>query len=263
MKWLLLIPLIYVGICVLLYFVQERLIFFPEKTPKDAKYRFNGPFEEMFFTTNDAVHIHGILFKTQAPKGLIFYLHGNAGSIESWGDVAELYNQLGYDLFMIDYRGYGKSDGSITSERDIYNDVQLVFSAVTEKYPSSKIIVLGYSLGTGPAAKLAAENKVNMLVLQSPYYSMTDVMLRLYKVIPPVVLRYKLESYKYVKACKAPIVIFHGEGDELISIKSAKRLQQHLKPGDVFITIEGLGQNGMSGHPEYIRGLQHALKRLQ
>ena len=95
-----------------MYFIQEKLIFFPEKLDKEYKFGFDQNFEELNFKTEDNVLLNGILFKADTSKGVIFYLHGNAGSLKSWGEIAKTYTDISYDLFMLDYRGYGKSEGT-------------------------------------------------------------------------------------------------------------------------------------------------------
>jgi alpha-beta hydrolase superfamily lysophospholipase len=259
MKVLLTLVIVYVCICVLLYFVQERMMFFPDKTPRDRVFRFSGNFEELYFTAPDQVALHGVLFKAHQSKGLIFYLHGNAGSIESWGDAATVYTSLGYDVFMLDYRGYGKSEGSITSEQQLHDDVNLVFNQLTSRYPENNIVILGYSIGTGPAVRLAAQSNAKLLILQSPFYSLESVMKQHYAIIPTFILRYKFETYKYLPRCRMPVAIFHGEDDNLIDMRNAVRLRSLFKATDTLITLKGVGHNGMTHDLQYLRHLKTIL----
>jgi uncharacterized protein len=259
MKVILTLLIVYVCICVLLYFLQERLIFFPEKTPRDRVYRFSDNFEELYFTTPDQLSLHGVLFKARQSKGLIFYLHGNAGSIESWGDAATVYTSLGYDVFMLDYRGYGKSEGSVTSEQQLHDDVNLVFNQLTSRYAENRIVILGYSIGTGPAVKLAAERRAKLLILQAPFYSFESVMKQHYAIIPTFILRYKFETYKYLPRCRMPVVIFHGEDDNLIDLRNATRLKNLFKATDTLITLKGVGHNGMTHDLQYLKQLKTIL----
>src|SRR5687767_12462702 len=122
--------LLYLLICALLFFIQERMIFFPEKLPKDFRFRFNGNFKEVSIETADKTILNAGLFKADSSKGVVYYLHGNAGSINSWGEVAGIYNDLNYDVFMLDYRGYGKSEGNITSQQQFYQDVQTAYDTL-------------------------------------------------------------------------------------------------------------------------------------
>ncbi len=247
-------------ICGLLYFLQEKFIFFPDKLKKEHTFKFNQDFEEINITTKDAVLLNGVLFKADSSKGLVFYLHGNAGSIDSWGEIAKNYTGLNYDLFLLDYRGYGKSDGSISSQEQLFDDIQVAYDNLKSRYDESKIIVLGYSIGTGLAAKLASSNKPKLLILQAPYYSLTDAIKHNYLLVPTFILKYKLETYKYIQYCKMPIVIFHGDKDEVIYYGSSIKLKELIKPNDRLITLHGQGHNGMSDNHEYLSNLGKILQ---
>ena len=259
LKTIITILIIYLVICAILYFIQEKLIFFPEKLSKAYKYVFNQHFEEVNIKTEDAILLNGLLFKADTSKGLIFYLHGNAGSLKSWGEIAKVYTDLGYDLFMPDYRGYGKSEGTIGSEEQLYKDMQTVYNELKSKYDEKKIIVLGYSIGTGIASKLASSNSPRLLILQAPYYSLTDMMKHSYPVIPTFILKYKLETNKYLKNCNIPVVIFHGDKDEVIYYNSSIKLERLFKQGDTLITLRGQPHNGISENPEYLEKITRIL----
>ena len=250
----------YIAVCGLLYFFQEKLIFFPERLKKEYKFGFNQNFGELNFKTEDNVLLNGILFKADSSKGLIFYLHGNAGSLKSWGEIAKTYTDLNYDLFILDYRGYGKSEGTISSQNQLYKDIQTVYDNLKTKYNETRIIVLGYSIGTGPATKLASSNNPKLLILQAPYYSLTDLMKHDYPMIPTFILKYKFETNKYIRDCKMPIVIFHGDEDEVIYYKSSIKLKKLIKANDTLITLPGQGHNGMSNNPDYITEIKKILR---
>jgi uncharacterized protein len=238
---------------------QEKLIFFPEKLAKDYKFSFDQKFEELNVNTKDQKLLSGILFTADSSKGLIFYLHGNAGSLNSWGNAAKTYTDLGYDVFMLDYRGYGKSEGSISSQEQLFQDVQIAYNKLKKRYSEDKIIVLGYSLGTGLAAKLASTNKPKLLILQAPYYSLTDMMKHNYPIIPTFILKYKFQTNDYIKDCKMPIIIFHGNEDDVIYYGSSIKLKGLLKKTDTLITLNGQGHDGITDNPEYRTEIQKIL----
>jgi len=253
------LAIFYIVICGFLYFFQEHMIFRPEKLPADYKFEFNQNFQEINIRTVDNVLLNGVLFKADSSKGLIFYLHGNGSSLKSWGKIAKNYTDLKYDLFMLDYRGYGKSDGNIRSQEQLFNDVQIIYNSLKLKYEENKIIVLGYSIGTGLAARLASTNNPKMLILQAPYFSLKDLVKHSYPGIPIFLLRYKLETNKYIPCCKMPIVIFHGDHDEAIYYNSSVKLEELLKQNDKFFTLKGQRHNKMSDNPEYLMDLKEIL----
>ena len=128
-----------------------------------------------------------------------------------------------------------------------------------KRYKESKIVVLGYSIGTGPAAYLASTNHPSLLILQAPYYSLTDMMRHTYPVIPTFLLKYRFDTYQYIKECKMPIVIFHGNQDEVIYFNSSIKLKEFFKRTDTLITLNGQGHNGITDNPQYINEVSKIL----
>ncbi len=254
------VAILYLGVCCYLFLFQEDFIFFPEKLNQDYRYTFENEFEEVTVQTKDGHSINGLLFKAPGSKGLIFYLHGNAGSLRSWGGVAKTYTQLNYDVFIIDYRGFGKSSGKIQSQEQFFEDVQTVYNSLLSSYPENRITILGYSVGTGAASYLAATNHPQRLILQAPYFSLKDMMKKTYPIIPTFLLKYRFETNEYIQKCKMPIVIFHGNQDEVIDYASSLRLKQFLKSTDTLITLNGQGHNGMTENLEYKTSLKEILK---
>lgn len=251
---------LYVISCVVLYFYQEKLLFFPEKLENDYQFQFQNTFEEINTEVTDGRLLNGLLFKVDTTKGLIFYLHGNAGSLANWGDVTKTYTDLNYDVFILDYRGYGKSEGEIKNQDEIFQDNQVIYNALKKKYNEEKITILGYSIGTGFASKLASDNNPKHLILQAPYYSLTDLMRNTYSILPTFILRYKLETNEYLKKCKMPITLFHGDNDEVIYYNSSVKLNEAFKKQTTLITLENQGHNGMTDNEQYKAEIKRILQ---
>ena len=251
---------LYVLLCAVLYFQQERLLFAPVRLPAGYRFQFPSPFEERWTTASDGTRLHGLLFKAPESKGLLFYLHGNGGALDTWGEVAATYTRLHYDVFMLDYRGYGKSGGRISSQARMLDDVDEVYRALLPGYPESRTVVLGYSLGTGPATWLAARHRPQLLLLQAPYFSMRDMAAQLYPYVPGLVLRYPMPTNELITQVACPIVLFHGDRDAVIPLASSQRLKALLKPGDRLVVLPGAGHNGMSDNPDYQRTLAEVLR---
>jgi uncharacterized protein len=251
---------LYLVLCGLLYFFQERIIFFPQKLGKSYKFEFGQKFEEKNIKATDGKLINGLLFKADSSKGLIFYLHGNTGSLSSWGEVAKTYTDLNYDVFIIDYRGYGKSEGEINGQNQLFEDNQSAYKELKKSYNEDKIIIIGYSIGTGFASKLASTNKPKLLILQAPYYNLTDMMKQRFSFVPTFILKYKLATNEYLKNCPMPVVIFHGDADEVIYYGSSLKLKEEFKKQDTLITLHGQRHNGMTDNEEYKTELARILK---
>lgn len=241
---------------------QESFLFYPEKLPGDFSFSFSQQAEEVFIPMADGNRLHGLLFETPDPRGIIFYLHGNGGSLRSWGDLAPVYTGLGYNLFMLDYRGYGKSEGKIAGEALFLNDIREVYDALKSRFPQLPFVVLGYSMGTGPAAWLASQNPCDLLILEAPYYSIEDLKNQWYPLVPGFLLKYKFETFRYLEQVKVPVIIFHGVQDEVISFESSVKLKHHLKKGDLFIPLQGQPHNGITYNLEYHRHLQQHLSKI-
>lgn len=250
---------IYIVTVAFFFFNQEKFFFHPQKLQKDFKFKFPMEFKELNILTPDSTILNGIIFKADTSKGLIFYLHGNAGSLKEYGETAKIITDLKYDLFVLDYRGFGKSEGSIENQIQLFNDMQIAYDKIKSTYDENKIIIYGYSLGTGLAAKLASTNKPRLLILQAPYFSYTDIFKHKCPVIPTFLVRYKIETNKYITDCKMPIIIFHGDKDNVIYYKSSIKLMKLTKPGDKLITLSGQGHMGISHNHEYLKELKKIL----
>lgn len=253
--------IIYGVVCALLYSCQEFILFLPQKLNKGYRFSFSQPYEEQYIKMADGTLLNALLFKASAKsKGVIFYLHGNAGSLASWGYAADLYTTMGYDVFMLDYRGYGKSEGKISSQQQLFDDVQTAYDKLKQQYRENEIVVLGYSLGTGLATKVASMNNPKLLILQAPYLSILDMAKRTFPFIPSFIVKYKLETNKYIQDCNMPIVLFHGTNDGVIYYESSVKLKDLIQEKGMLIPLEGQGHNGMTDNPDYIREVKDILE---
>lgn len=179
---------------VLAYFVQERLIFKPEKLKKDFQFRYDVPFKEYFFDIEPGVSINGLHFYREIPSGLILYFHGNTRSIKGWAKYAKDFYRYNYDVVLVDYRGFGKSTGK-RSEKQMLKDMQFVYDELKKQYSENHLIVYGRSIGSGFATKLASDNLPRYLILDAPYYSFRKVVERFLPFLPVrFVLRYHLRA---------------------------------------------------------------------
>lgn len=244
--------LIYIGICVFFYWKQESFLFHPRPTAIDFQYDFSYPYEELWFDTPNNGRIHGLKFKAENPKGVVFYLHGNAGSLRDWGWVYLDFVPRGYDFVVIDYRTYGKSTGRLSQENMI-QDALFVYDAVSENYPVDQRIIFGRSIGTGIAVQLAAQRDAKALILETPYHSIKDIVSRLAPFFPlDILLRYPLKSYQYINTIYYPKYIIHGDADQVVPYRSGLNLFESDTSGLVeFITVPGGQHNDLANFKEY------------
>ncbi|WP_240475349.1 alpha/beta hydrolase [Flavobacterium reichenbachii] len=242
---------IYVLLISYVYFNQVGMIFQSTALPKDHQFVYESKFEELNIKSYDGVNLNGLLFKAENSKGLVFYLHGNAGTLDTWGKISKIYTNLGYDIFILDYRGFGKSEGEIENEDQLNKDVATAYKTLSIRYPENKIIIAGYSIGSGLAALLASENKPKALLLQSPYFSFTELSGSRVPFFPNFMKKFHLETFRYITKVKAPIYIFHGVDDQLISCSNSVRLNKLLDFKGHFYALKGQDHIGMNENEEF------------
>ncbi|MBT8324159.1 MAG: alpha/beta fold hydrolase [Winogradskyella sp.] len=260
---ILVILLIYTVISVLLYYLQDYILFKPEKLSKDFQFYYeNQDTKEYNLETRDGAILNGLLFKPkEESKGLVLYLKGNSKSIKGWGKFAVDFTRLGYSVLMVDYRGFGKSTGK-RSQKAIKRDLQLIYNKIKEVTSEDRIIIYGRSLGSGFAAKLASTNNPRMLILDAPYYSLTKVTARYMPFMPlSILLRYPLPTYKWLKYVRCPIHIIHGTQDKLIPYKTSVKLSKVNPKLTRLHTVIGGGHKNLNNFESYHQMLEEIITK--
>lgn len=244
-KWCRVIALVYIMLGVALYFLQDKFIFHPKKLPADYKYKFDIPFREVDLAVNANKNLSIVQFTVpdSIRKGIVLYFHGNRLNINRYAPYATNFTRNGYEVWMMDYPGYGKSTGKRT-EQVLYDDALILYKMAISRVSAEHIIIYGKSLGTGIAAELASVRDCKKLILETPYYSM-DALAKHYFFIYPVMpmTKYALPTYQYFEFIKAPITIFHGTRDEVIPYKHAKWLTEKNSGTELVTLIKGKHNN--------------------
>lgn len=255
---------IYLLACLGLYIWQEKVLFLPEELSENHQFRLQSEWvqsqEEYTLSAQDEGKINLLWFKTEKPKGVIVYCHGNAGNIQRWANIVDELMQYGHDIILWDYRTYGKSTGKLT-EKNMLADGQLVYDFTKKHFGENQIVVYGRSLGTGVATYLAAANSPQQLILETPYYSLKDVAAFHFPYFPyGLLLRYELKTNEWIKEVRCPIYIFHGTYDRTVPYKSGFKLKPLLKSKDEFITLEAGDHNDLSTFFIYKEKIKEILK---
>jgi fermentation-respiration switch protein FrsA (DUF1100 family) len=243
---------LYLMITASLYALQEKLLFLPTVLDQEHTFIFKHNFEELFFKTEDSASINAIHFKTENPKGVILYFHGNAGDLQRWGIIAGYFVDRQYDVLIMDYRTYGKSTGKL-SEQALYSDAQLCYDYVKKQYSEDKITLYGRSLGTGIASYTAAKNNPKQLILETPYYSILDVAQLRFPFFPiKRLLKYELPTHAFLQSVKCPITMIHGTNDMIVPFSSAEKLAEAAPTKtSEFIVIEDGSHNDLANFQQY------------
>ncbi len=246
------VVIVYLVINILVYFLQDFLMFKPEKLAKDFQFYYeNQEIEEYNIETRDGAIINGLRFKTPNPKGVVFYLKGNSKSIKGWGKFAVDFTRHGYDVILVDYRGFGKSTGRRT-QKAIKRDLQVVYNKIKDNVAEKYIILYGRSLGSGFATKLASMNNPRMLILDAPYYSLSKVAKKYVPFMPlSLLIKFPMPTYKWLKYVKCPIHIIHGTDDRLIPYKTSVKLSKIQPKSTTLHSVIGGGHKNLNTFEAY------------
>ena len=206
-----------------LFTFQEKLIFLPEEIESEYVYNFPFDFEEVNLRTEDNQTINGLHLKAENPKGMVLFFHGNKGNLIRWGEITSYFTQFNYDVFVIDYRGYGKSTGAF-DETQMYKDAQLSYEYAKKHFNEDQIVVYGRSLGSTFAAKVGVAFNPKHVILEAPFYNLHKVANYKYKIIPKFMLNFKFKTNELIPQITSPITIFHGTNDRVTSFEDSQQL---------------------------------------
>jgi fermentation-respiration switch protein FrsA (DUF1100 family) len=243
--------IVYAGLCAVFYFGQDLFFFRPERLPKWFKYKYPFPFNEVNFDMEDGGVVNALHFRVPNSLGVVFYIKGNSRSIKGWGKFAKDFVGKGFDFFILDYRGFGKSKGRRT-ENILYSDLQQVYKWLAAEYEEERITLYGRSLGSGLAARVASWNSPRMLILDCPYFSFLHHIRRYAFWLPAAwLLRYHIRTDRFIKKVQCPVFILHGRKDRLIPYRQSEMLRALAPRNVVLHPIEGAGHNNLPEFPEY------------
>lgn len=230
-RWVKLIVLLYCIIGIALYYGQDGLLFHPVSVDRKKAYSFGQPFSELNLNYDKQTNLNVIEFRaTDRPAdspaiGVILYFHDGKGNIARCASHAVDSTAKGYEVWMLDYPGFGKSTGS-HKESDLYADALVFYKLARSRWQPARIDIEGTGLGAAIAAQLASIRDCRRLILENADYSLTAAWRKYFFLYPlETMLHYHFPTYRYLPAVTAPVIMIRGD----------KRLKPLLKAGDQFI----------------------------
>jgi len=249
--------IIYISAGTYLYLKQDAILFPASKTPAGEVFHFEVPFEEVWIEAEDA-KLHGLYLKADEDplktRGIIIFFHGNSERVQQFGATADEFTKQGFDYFIPDYRGYGKSTGKITSEKQFLADIDRIYDWAKQKYPENKIIVAGRSLGAAPAAYLGSKNNPKLVLMIASFFNIAAMKDIRYPYLPDFILKYKLPNNRWIAQIKCPVYLIHGTMDKTIPYTQTERLSR-VTAGSPrrYFSVPGAGHSDLQDFPLYHR----------
>ena len=268
-KFLLAIAIFYIAAMIAIYFAQALFIYAPHIPTRDLVADPNDiglDYENLNLITADNERLHAWYIPAQIDETkTVAFFHGNAGNISHRLETIKIFHQLGLNIFIFDYRGFGQSTGK-PSEKGTYIDADTVWQYLIDKknLRPDQIIIAGRSIGGGVAAELARNVQPALLVLESTFTSMTEVSAKHYPFMPTsLIVKHEYETLYKLKEIHCPIVIAHSKNDEVIPYEHSQRNYAAANEPKNFIELQGGHGNGfLFSLNSYVRGLQQAINEI-
>jgi hypothetical protein len=248
-KFLVIAACIYAGITALVYFRQASLIYYPDVAGRKltASPRQIGlAYEDVELLTADGVRLHGWFVPGEDARGTVLFFHGNAGNISHRLDSIAIFNRMNLDVFIVDYRGYGQSEGQ-ASEAGTYADAEAAWLYLVEirGIDADRIVVFGRSLGASIAAWLASRHEPAALILESPFSSVPSMAQRLYPFLPVRLLaKFSYDTREYVSRVACPLLVIHSKDDNTIPYAEGRLVFDAAPENKQFLDMRGGHNDG-------------------
>lgn len=231
--------------CLLLAFlyvkyIEKRSIFFPYRPIEVSPSDYGLEFEDINFATSDQEKLNAWFLPSPGVKKVLLFFHGNAGNISHRLEKISIFKKLGLQVFIIDYRGYGKSSGK-PSENGIYLDAKAAYDYLVKekKFSPGDILVFGESLGAQAAVDLASKEKVAAIILEGGFTSAKDMSAAIYPFLPTIFLSVKFDSLSKIAKVSCPKMIIHSRNDEIVPFRLGEKLFKASPEPKTFLAVYG------------------------
>lgn len=246
----------------LLYLQQPAMTFFPIRELGTTPTHWGLDYEDVNFTTADGVALHGWYIPRRGARRTVLFFHGNGGNISHRGDSIAIFHRLGLNVFIFDYRGYGRSDGR-PGEAGLHADGRAAWQYLTgaRALPAERIVIFGRSLGAAVAARVAAEVQPGAVILESSFSSARDFAHAVFPVLSRLVLlRYDFTAALHLQSLRRPLLVLHSPDDEIIPFALGEKLFAAAHEPKMFVTLRGDHNSGfLQSQPGYEQALSRFL----
>ncbi|NNE28366.1 MAG: hypothetical protein HKN16_01940 [Saprospiraceae bacterium] len=252
------LALLYLSVMLIFYTIQPGLVFRPLDLKKDFTFQFDKVPEEFFISVDPKTDINALKFPTSKNrKGAIIYFHPFQDNIQRWGHLHKDFTARGYDFWVYDYRGFGKSAGDV-SEAELFSDAQKIYDWINEKYPSEDILLYGKYMGGVVAANLANQVTADMLILEAPFNDLDHLFKKQYPWIwQPLKSRVDFSIRDQLAlGIEAPVHIIHGTRDFEVNFHLSVYLKEFLRAKDSYTLVD-------AGRHEILREFSRYQAKLQ
>lgn len=241
-----------------MYSQQPGMVFYPLTELKSTPADWGLAYEDVALTTSDNVAIHGWYIPAKESKQVILFFHGNGGNISHRGDSLEIFHSLGFNVLIIDYRGYGKSKGAM-SEQGFYLDAVAAWQYLLNKrnFKSHDIIIFGRSLGGAIATQLATHVDQKALIVESTFSSVKDMASMMMPFVSKLIyLRYSFNTEKMINKVNSPLLLMHSQDDDIVPYELGEKVFAAADSPKYFFALQGNHNDGfMQSVTEYKKAL--------
>ena len=230
-----------------LKYFEKKGIYYPTKKIEFTPINAGLKYEDVFFNTDDGLKLNGWFIPQEDPRATLLFCHGNAGNISHRIEIIKIFNKLKLNVFIFDYRGYGRSQGS-PSEGGLYRDAQAAYKYLLSREDINKdaIVIYGKSIGANVAIDLASKVKPACLISESGFSSAYDMGRKLFPYLPiKWIITIKYDALTKIKDIPIPKLIIHSQDDEIIPFRLGERLFEAATQPKEFYQMQG-------GHNEAI-----------
>jgi fermentation-respiration switch protein FrsA (DUF1100 family) len=247
--------------------LEKRLIFFPDKTIVETPHEWGMAYEDVYFTTEDGLKLNGWWIPGTGSPLTFLWFHGNAGNISHRLENIKLRrDHLGINLFIFDYREYGRSEGEV-SEEGTYRDgnAAIRYLRGRKELDPAKIVFLGESLGSAVAVEMAIRHGCAAMILESPFLSIPEMAKASFPFLPlGPLLRTRYDTFSKIGKVRAPVLIVHGEYDEIVPLQQGRRGFEAAPEPKEFYIIKDAHHNDLYfvGGKAYVDALGRFLGRV-